>query len=131
MNKIHPTLRWVLLLPAGLLTYLVVHFAAIIFGKIQMFIVRDPMSEQFYEFILAPALAGYFSLDFPLKMFEGNSNLPRLVLCTSLCIAYGVLMGGAIFTWSCVSILSCGVSALLTGFAYWNNEPFPEGSLTN
>jgi hypothetical protein len=109
--------RWGLLLPAAPVCYIIIHAVALLFLKLTSYISKDPWSDAFIENVVAPSIAGYCAVIFPLHFFPDCKRLATVILCSALAIAYGVMLGFAIFSWTGSSMVATVFSALFSAVA--------------
>jgi hypothetical protein len=104
-------LRWVLFVPASVLTYALVFAGVVLGGKLMNFFTTGPgWSDNFFKYLLGPALAGYWSIVAAMILAPHGHRMILWSLLSLWMAAYGVLSGAAIFTGDMKSLFSVLVS---------------------
>lgn len=111
-------LRWILVLPASVLTYLLVTAAVIIGGKLMSFFTTGAgWSENFFQYLAAPAIAGYCSVAAAVILAPSSHRAVLLGVLAVWMACYGVLGGAATFTGDLKSLAAVVISVAGALFA--------------
>lgn len=113
-------LRWAGVLPISVLTYIVVFWGVVLGSKVLDFFSRpgSGWGSNFFEFLVGPALAGYWAIGAPMYIVPSRHRAVVLTLVALWIATYGGLAGVAIFgqSWKALFALLvsvCGALAAL------------------
>jgi hypothetical protein len=114
-------IRWLIWIPASLLTHVVVHVAVVLFGKFTTYFTRSMFGENFFVLLAAPAIAGYLAIRLPMMFAPSQRRGPALTLCVLWMAMMGLRSGVTAFTGDFPSSFAALVSAIGSAVGYFHH----------
>lgn len=115
--------RWGLWLPTSVATFLIVHVGVMLGGKLMVFMSKGGWGDNFVEYLLAPGLAGYLAITFPMTFVPSPRRATALVLALLWMAVLGGLVGLGAFTGDGKSVVPAIVSAVACAIGYFDYMP--------
>jgi len=120
-RKIPDWLRWILILPFSVLSYLLTTVASNILGKVIEFFSRDPVSEKVFTHLLSPGFAGFMAIAVVIVLAPNAKQKVAFAVTGLWLIFYGASSAFAILIGDWKSTIPVLVS---TGTSIWSYMQF-------
>ena len=115
-EKLPDWLRWILILPASLLVYVLANVLTNIAGKLLEFFSRDPWSDKVFTHLVSPGVAGFFAIAIAIALAPRAKPTVAFLITGVWLLIYGALITFAFLTGDWKSAIPGFVSA---GTAIW------------
>ncbi len=113
-------IRWLLWIPASLLTGILVHMATVLFGKFTTYFTRSAFGDNFFILLAAPAFSGYCAIRFPMNFVPAQRRGSALTLCMFWMVLLGLRTGLTAFEGDFRSAFAALVSAIGCAVGYFH-----------
>ncbi len=115
-DKLPSWLRWIFILPASLLVYLLANFFTNIAGKLLEFFSRDPWSDKLFTHLVSPGVAGFLAVGIAIGLAPRAKPTVAFLITGFWLLIYGGLITFAFLAGDWSSAIPGFVSA---GTAVW------------
>ena len=115
-NKMPGWLRWILVLPASLLVYVLAELLTNMAGNLLEFFSRDPWSHKLFTHLLSPGVAGFYAIAIAIALAPKAKPIVAFSITAVWLVIYGAAFTIAFLTSDWRSAIPGLVS---TGTAIW------------
>jgi len=130
-EKLPGWVRWILILPASVMTYFLVNLLSNIAGPVLNFFSRDPWSDKFFTHLVSPGLGGYASIAIAIAMAPKWQGQVGLLMTGVWLLVYGAATMLAFSNGDWRSAIPGIVSATTSILAYVQLKPTPTRSYSD
>lgn len=129
-EKIPNWIRWILICPLSVLTYLLGNMITNIAGTLLNFFSRDPWSDKVFTHLVSPGVAGYASVAVAIALAPKGKIKVGLLITGVWLIAYGAVIMLAFANGDWKSAIPGIASAATAVYAYVQLKPYASQPLT-
>lgn len=122
IERIPAWIRWILTVPASVLTYFLVNAAGNLLGLIANFVYVSTFNRNFFSHIFGPAIAGYCSIAVVSSLAPGGKHVMALLTAGLWWTVFGALTFISVSTLEWKSLLPVFFSGAGTYWALYNRE---------